>query len=176
MAASGVQTYYSVTAVTAEGGSNQYRVSAINTAGTGDPSTIASVTPPVAETQPAVPTAVTAMANGSTEINLSWTAGDAGASAITGYKIEYSKDNTAAVDGCWDHYRNHQRRRHQVQRQRSGLGHHAVLPGVGDEHRWQGPGFCHPHRWNRPHGDDYTGRSAGGADQADGDGSGNDYG
>ena len=33
------------------------------------------------------------MANGSTEINLSWTAGDAGATATTGYKIEYSKNN-----------------------------------------------------------------------------------
>ena len=89
-AGSGVQTYYSVTA---DAGSNQYRVSAINTAGTGDPSSRASVIPPVANSQPAVPTAVTAMANGSTEINLSWTASAAGASATTGYKIEYSKNN-----------------------------------------------------------------------------------
>ena len=88
--ASGVQTYHAVEAVA---GKNLYRVSALNAAGTGDPSDRVSVTPPVAGTQPAAPTAVMAMANGSTEINLSWTAGDAGASAITGYKIEYSKNN-----------------------------------------------------------------------------------
>ena len=87
---SGVQTYYSVTAVA---GANLYRVSAINAAGTGDPSGRVSVTPPVDEAQPDAPTGVTATANGSTEINLSWTAGNAGASSITGYKIEYSKNN-----------------------------------------------------------------------------------
>ena len=87
----GVQTYYSVTAAAGE---NLYRVSAINTDGTGAPSTVASVTPPVDGAEPAAPTTVTAVANGSSEINLFWTAGDAGASSITGYRIEYSKDNS----------------------------------------------------------------------------------
>ena len=89
-AASGVQTYYSVTAAA---GMNQYRVLAINSVGTGDPSAVASVTPPVATAQPGAPTGVAATANGSTEINLSWTApADTPAGPITSYRIEYSKD------------------------------------------------------------------------------------
>ena len=91
-AGSGVQTYYSVDAVAGE---NRYRVSAMNTIGTGDPSTMASVTPPVDNTQPDAPTAVMAMANGSTEINLSWdavSAANEGSGPVTQYKIEYSKN------------------------------------------------------------------------------------
>ena len=90
--ASGVQTYHAVDAV---GGSNLYRVSAINSVGTGDPSATASVTPPAAATQPAAPADLTAMPNGSREINLSWTAvpvADRGSGPVTQYKIEYSKN------------------------------------------------------------------------------------
>ena len=85
----GVQTYY---AVTAEAGENLYRVSAINDAGTGDPSTLVSVTPPTSA-QPGAPSGVTATANGSREINLSWAAPDTpGSGPVTQYKIEYSKN------------------------------------------------------------------------------------
>ena len=70
----------------------QYRVSAINTIGTGPVSDTASATTPVATAQPGAPTAVMAMVNGATVINLMWEAPGMGASAITGYQIEYSKD------------------------------------------------------------------------------------
>ena len=93
--ANGVQTYHSVTA-TALGAtvtSNLYRVLAINSAGTGDPSSQVSVTLPVTTAQPGQPTAVMAMANGSTEINLTWSApATTGSGDIKSYKIEYSKD------------------------------------------------------------------------------------
>ena len=92
--ASGVQTYHAVTAVA---GKNLYRVSAVNSAGTGDPSGQASATPPVNGTQPDQPDGLTATANGSREINLSWTAltgTDTGSGPVTQYKIEYSKNGS----------------------------------------------------------------------------------
>ncbi len=86
----GVQTYYAVDAVAGE---NQYRVSAINILGTGPVSAVTKVTPPVSGAQPGQPTGVTATPDGHSEINLVWVAPtNAGSSAITGYKIEYSKD------------------------------------------------------------------------------------
>lgn len=89
--ATGVQTYHVVTATAAQ--ENLYRVSAINAAGTGDPSAVVRVTPPVGTAQPSAPGTVTATANGSTEINLAWTApATSPAGSITSYKIEYSKD------------------------------------------------------------------------------------
>ena len=53
MAASGVQTYYSVTAT--EAVKNLYRVSAMNIIGVGPVSASASATPPVAGAQPGAP-------------------------------------------------------------------------------------------------------------------------
>ena len=92
--ASGVQTHYSVVAAVAPA-ENLYRVSAVNSVGTGDPSSRVSVTAPVSGTQPDAPTALTAMANGSTEINLAWTAPTTvGSGPITQYKIEYSKNGS----------------------------------------------------------------------------------
>ena len=90
--ASGVQTHH---AVDAAAGKNLYRVLAVNSIGPGDPSTSASVTPPASDTQPSEPQSVTATANGSTEINLSWGAPTTpGSGPVTQYKIEYSKDGS----------------------------------------------------------------------------------
>ncbi len=72
-----------------------YQVSAINSVGTGSPSTAASATTGPATptaTAPDAPTGLTARASGSTTINLSWTAPDNGGAAITGYLIEESTD------------------------------------------------------------------------------------
>ncbi|MYE14837.1 MAG: fibronectin type III domain-containing protein, partial [Gammaproteobacteria bacterium] len=64
-----------------------YRVSAINSVGTSEPSTEASAT-----TSPLVaPTGLTATVKGQTRIDLAWTAPDvAAADAPTGYKVEVS--------------------------------------------------------------------------------------
>ncbi len=70
-----------------------YRVSAINSEGPGAASNSASATTstPTAITAPAAPTSLTATADGSTTINLSWTAPtNTGGAAITGYQIESS--------------------------------------------------------------------------------------
>ena len=91
----GVQTFYSMiggTAVTAAD-KNNYRVRAVNSAGTSAASAPVHDTPPVPDAQPDDPMTVAAMANGSSEINLTWTkvpAEDQGSSLVTGYKIEYS--------------------------------------------------------------------------------------
>src|SRR5207247_6345666 len=67
-----------------------YSVSAINSVGTGSPSTTASAATTIA---PSSPTGLTATALSSSQINLSWAApADNGGSVITGYKIERSTD------------------------------------------------------------------------------------
>ena len=77
--------------VLAAGATRHYRVSAINTAGTGGSSNIANAT--TGATVPGAPTGLTATAGGTT-INLSWTApASTGGSVITGYKIEVSSDD-----------------------------------------------------------------------------------
>ena len=74
----------------AAGATRHYRVSAINTAGTGGSSNIANATTVV--TAPGAPTGLTATASGTT-INLSWTApASNGGATISGYKIEVSSD------------------------------------------------------------------------------------
>src|SRR5437867_764074 len=68
-----------------------YRVSAINSAGTGSPSITASAT--TLAVAPSSPTGIAATAASSSQIGLTWTAPtDNGGSAITGYKIERSTD------------------------------------------------------------------------------------
>ena len=79
------------------GETRHYRVSAINTNGTGDPSNVDSATTDA--TAPGAPTGLTATASGTTAINLSWTApASTGGSAITGYKIEVAPDGTSWTD------------------------------------------------------------------------------
>ena len=77
----------------AAGTTRHYRVSAINSVGTGLPSSTANAT--TATTVPGAPASLTATASGSTTIDLSWSAPDTtGGSAVTGYKIEVSPDGT----------------------------------------------------------------------------------
>ena len=76
------------------GDTRHYRVSAINRAGDSDPSNIA-----FASTQalPGPPTALTAAANGSAQIDLNWVApASDGGAAISGYRIEVSPDGGLA--------------------------------------------------------------------------------
>ena len=69
-----------------------YRVSAINSNGTGSPSNVDDATT-TGTTVPGAPTSFSATASGSSTINLSWSApSSTGGSAITGYKIEVSSD------------------------------------------------------------------------------------
>ena len=78
----------------AAGDTRHYRVSAINTNGTGTASNVDSAT--TGTSVPGAPTGLTATASGATQIDLSWTApASTGGSAITGYKIEVSPNGTS---------------------------------------------------------------------------------
>ncbi len=85
----------------AAGVTRHYRVSAINTTGTGTYSTSATATTVDGSTNtiPSDPTALTATPDGPTEIDLSWTApANNGGSAITGYRVLFSSDGTTFND------------------------------------------------------------------------------
>ena len=87
-------TSYSHTGLTA-GSTRHYRVSAINSEGTGPASDSDSATTNAA-TKPGRPTALTATADGQTEIDLSWTAPSSdGGADITGYRIEVSPNGNS---------------------------------------------------------------------------------
>ncbi len=87
-------TSYSHTGLSA-GTTRYYRVSAINSAGTGAASNVDDASTDAA-TRPAAPTGLTATAAGPTTINLSWTAPTTtGGAAITGYRIEVSPNGTS---------------------------------------------------------------------------------
>ena len=90
-------TSYSHTGLTA-GSTRHYRVSAINSAGTGTASNVDNATTdsPPAATAPDAPTGLSATADGQTEIDLSWTApSDDGGADVTGYKIEVSTNGSS---------------------------------------------------------------------------------
>ncbi len=76
------------------GATHHYRVSAINSAGTGETSiTAIGITAPA--TAPVEPTELTATANWEKWIDLSWTVpADDGGANITGYRIEVSEDGS----------------------------------------------------------------------------------
>ena len=77
----------------AAGTTRHYRVSAINTAGTGGPSNVAGATTGAARTVPGAPRNLEAEAESATEVELDWDApASDGGSAVTGYRIEYSED------------------------------------------------------------------------------------
>ena len=90
-------TSYSHTGVTADS-TRHYRVSAINSEGTGPASDSDSATTDAA-TKPGKPTGLTATADGQTEIDLTWTApSDDGGADISGYRIEVSTNGTSWSD------------------------------------------------------------------------------
>ena len=76
------------------GTTRHYRVSAINSVGTGVASDVDSAT--TAPAVPDMPTGLSAVANGTSQIDLSWEApADDGGSDVTGYRIEVSDNGTA---------------------------------------------------------------------------------
>ncbi len=88
-------TTYTHTGLTA-GTTRHYRVSAINSVGTGAASNVVSATTTTpAAAAPGAPTGLTATPSGPTTINLSWTApSNTGGAAITGYRVEVSPNGT----------------------------------------------------------------------------------
>ena len=88
---------YTHTGLTA-GSTRHYRVSAINSAGTGPVSNTATGATAAAGA-PGAPAGLTATANGQTRIDLSWRAPSSnGVAAITGYKIEVSENGSSWSD------------------------------------------------------------------------------
>ena len=86
-------TTYSHTGLSA-GTTRHYRVSAINSVGTGTASSTANATTP---TEPGAPTGLTATASGTSRINLTWTEpSDDGDASITGYRIEVSPNGSSS--------------------------------------------------------------------------------
>ncbi len=95
LVASHGMTTYSHTGLSA-GDTRHYRVSAINSGGTGAVSSVANATTDgTAATIPGAPTSLTATASGQTTINLSWTAPSDGGAAISSYRILVSTDGTS---------------------------------------------------------------------------------
>ncbi len=98
LVASHGMTTYSHTGLSA-GDTRHYRVSAINSGGTGAVSSVANATTEgTVATIPGAPTSLTATASGQTTINLSWTAPSDGGAAISSYRILVSTDGTSFTE------------------------------------------------------------------------------
>ncbi len=107
-------TVYSHTALTT-GTKYTYKVSAINTVGTGSASVEVSATPTSTSvaSAPGPPPSLTAIAVSGTQVNLSWSPpANTGGSAVTGYKIEFMTGsgsyailvtNTASTSTTYSH-------------------------------------------------------------------------
>ena len=123
-----ITTGYSHSGLTA-GSTRHYRVSAINSAGTSEPSSSDSATTdsPPAATAPDAPTSLTATADDQTEIDLSWTApSNDGGADITGYGIEVSTNGSNWSDLVADT----DLHSHQLLAYRADGGEHPILPGI----------------------------------------------
>ena len=77
------------------GSTRYYRMSAINSAGVGQPSNTANATTDASATVPGSPAGLSAGADGETEIDLSWREPRSdGGSLVTGYRIEVSNNGS----------------------------------------------------------------------------------
>ena len=135
-------THVSVTGA-AGGATRHYRVRAVNRVGNGTEShpPVAVSTPP-ATGYPAAPENLMAMANGPSEINLTWTAltgaANTGGVPIKGYMIEYTEkaDSTTPANPAlpWKVLiANTNSTKGEYSDTGLKTGHHAVVPGVGNQ-------------------------------------------
>ena len=125
-------TTYAHTGLSA-GTTRHYRVSAINSVGTGAASSTANATTDdAAPTEPGAPTGLTATASGTSTIDLDWTEpSDDGDASITGYKIEVSPNGSSS---SWsDLVANTNNNHHHLLPHRPFRRHHPPLPRLGHQ-------------------------------------------
>ena len=145
-------TSYSHTGLSA-GTTRHYRVSAINSVGTGAASRTANATTDdAATTVPDAPTGLSATADGTSTIDLDWTApADNGGASITGYRIEVSSNGGTQLD---QPRRQHHQHQHHLRPHWAGPRHHPPLPRLRHQrhrHRRRLQHRQRHHRRGRPH-------------------------